>query len=102
MDDLERQLSEALKRVEPPDWFEAKVLAATKRDARPSWFTGWLRWASAMAAVVVLVVGVTWQRERVERQRGEAAKAQLAMALKITSVKLQQISEKVQSVQENQ
>ncbi len=66
------------------------------------------RWISAFAATVVLVLmGVGWQHqlalERIkqvhlemeEREAGEAAKAKLVLALRITRAKLTEIQQKV-------
>lgn len=95
MDEFERQLSEALKRKDPPDGFERRVLAAAMaREARPvkSW-----RWVGAIAALLALTGGIGWQREHErdlrERAAGERATAQLRLALKVTSAKLNKIVE---------
>lgn len=102
MEDFERQLTNALARKEAPEWFEAKVMAAVRREsAAPvrgkvfSW-----RWATALATVLVMG-GVTWQYERAihERAEGEAAKARLVLALKITRTKLQRIEQKLNQVE---
>ena len=110
MEDLEKQLKSALERQEPPPWFEAKVLAAVARErpAPRSWFEraihgSRLRWATAVAAVGLIASGVVWQRERrVEEERertaGEAAKARLELALKITSNKLHKIQQKLNEI----
>jgi len=99
MEDLERQLKNALARKDAPDWFEAKVMASIRRDGgvqarRPA--LRW-RWASALAVTVLVIGGVTWQHERMvqERAAGEAAKARLELALKITRVKLQRIEQRL-------
>ncbi len=106
MEDLERQLKKALERQEAPAWFEAKVMAAIARqaDEKPSWWRRTIgmrtRWATAAAVVAMVTSGVVWQHEHtvaVERERaaGEAAKARLELALRITSIKLHKIREKV-------
>ena len=104
MDDLERQLKDALARKDPPDWFEAKVMAAAAREPRRArgWWERWLggpalKWATAALAVIA-VTGIAWQRERLDEERiaGEAAKAKLELALRITSEKLQLIEQKIQ------
>jgi len=117
MDDLERQLDlechlkDALTRKQAPDWFEAKVLAAAAREtSAPAGF--WqrlmagarLRWASAvLASAAVLASGLAWQHERAVRERteGEAAKAQLQLALKVTRVKLRKIGQKLDQMERN-
>ncbi len=102
MDDLEKQIQNALRRKEPSSGFEARVLGAVRRSESRRPFAGWLRWTSAMAAVVV-AAGVVWQHERnvAERAAGEAAKARLELALKITSVKLNRIQQIVAEHQNN-
>lgn len=104
MDDLERQLRTALQRQEPSAFFESKVLAAARREEqgrRSAWRT---RWTAALATAAMLAAGVVWQHQRdveekAERARGEAAKAQLMRALKITSAKLQEIQQKADQEQ---
>lgn len=112
MEDLERQLRNALERKDAPAWFEAKVMAAVARqaDRRQSWwrrvFDRRARWMSAAAAAAMVVSGVVWQHERIaalnaERAAGEAAKARLQLALRVTSVKLQQIGRKVNEISQS-
>ena len=110
MEDLERQLQDALKREDAPAWFEAKVLAAARegKKTRPSWVQrvvsgSRLRWAAAIAAVALVAGGLVWQHERQvredrERAAGEAAKARLVMALKITRTKLQHIQDRLSEI----
>ncbi len=97
MDDLEKQLIEALQRKEPSPGFEARVLAAVDRPKERTW--GWprLRWVAALATVVIALGAVEYRREAAERAAGEAAKARLELALRITSEKLHKIQEQVNS-----
>lgn len=56
---------------------------------------------AAMAAVVLLAVGLAlWQQHRIEQERreGEAARAQLIEALRVTSAKLNHVRTKVREV----
>jgi hypothetical protein len=118
MDDLERQLKDALAREEAPAGFEARVMSAVNQAAasertsasrppfgqRPRW--QWI-FATAAAAVAMLAVGGEWEHhiamERIktahlemeEREAGEAAKAQLQLALRITSTKLKEIQQRI-------
>lgn len=107
MEDLERQLKNALARKDAPDWLEARVLAAAAREPqrgrgwRPQWmFAGRLRWASAALAVAGTIGGITWQHERAVRERaaGEDAKSRLQLALRITSTKLRKIEQRLNEV----
>ncbi len=97
MEDLEKQLKSAFQKQDAPEWFEARVMAAVKRAesekrSHPRW--QWLV-ATAMASVIAIGVSLEHQREVKERAAGEAAKAQLELALKITSVKLQKIQKRL-------
>lgn len=102
MDDFEKQLQEALSRKEPSPFFEARVLGAVKRQARERRASMRMWWATAVAAVLIVVAVSVWQHQRNEQAREEAtgreAKARLELALKITSVKLQKISQKVEGI----
>jgi hypothetical protein len=111
--DLEQQLKSALAREEAPAWFEARVMNAVNREApskrvnaqRPRW--QWIL-VTTTAAVAVIGVGSEWQHhvtmERVkmahfemeQREAGEAAKAKLQLALRITSTKLLQIQQRIE------
>jgi hypothetical protein len=97
MDDFERQLTEAFQRKDPPPGFEARVIAAARQQKQRTW--NWmpfrLRWAAAFATVVVVAGGLEYRRESIERAKGEAAKAQLELALKITGEKLRKIQNRV-------
>ena len=108
MEDFERQLKNAMVRRDPPPWLEARVLAAAA-SAQPeperAWWTrlgfARMRWAPALVAALVLLVGIFWQQDRTARQRaeGEAAKAKLETALRVTSVKLRKIQQIVQAME---
>jgi len=112
MDDLEKQLKDTFARREAPPWFEARVLDAVARPPERttaawsgvSWMRGNLRWMTALVAGLVIGAGITMRYEQLvqqraerERMEGEAARARLELALRITSVKLRKIQEKVVS-----
>jgi hypothetical protein len=125
MDDLERRLKDALAREEAPAGFEARVMSAVNQAARqdgasrnaiarrphlgsrPRW-----QWIFATAAAVVVIgVGTEWEHRaamertrmahlemehiNADREAGETAKAQLQLALRITSTKLEEIQRKI-------
>jgi hypothetical protein len=97
MEDFERQLRDALARKEQPAWFEAKVLAAaTAKRPKSSVF----RWAMAAALVAVIPVAV-WTDHR-ERTAGEAAKARLQLALRVTVTQLSKIQKTVNAATEDE
>lgn len=104
---LEDELRKALRRESPPDGFAERILARSaqaapaKRSRRWSvWFgTRSLRWAVATMCVVLAGAGIEYWKEQKERARGEAAKAQLMLALRITGSKLQFVQHKIQKIQ---
>ena len=100
MDDFEKQLQNALARKEPSPYFEARVLGAVKRQTLERRASSRMWWASAVAASLLIVTGSAWQYERTAREEaaGKEAKARLELALRITSVKLQRISQKVEGI----
>jgi hypothetical protein len=96
---LEDRLREGLARKAPPDGFAERVLARAARvKARPGPFAHWRRWAAipVAASLLALAVGVEQLRERRVREEGEAARAQLLLALDITSGTLQHIQKSIQ------
>jgi len=105
MDDLEQQLRNALARKDAPDWFEAKVMAAARRETNVPvrrLSLRW-RWVSALAVALLVTSGVVWQQHEaaVERTQGEQAKARLELALKITRTKLHKIEQRLNEVENN-
>lgn len=100
MDDFEKQIKDALARKEPSPFFEARVLCAVKRRRIERRASSRMWWASAVAAALLVMTGSVWQHERALREEaaGKEAKARLELALKITSVKLQRISRKVEGI----
>jgi len=97
MEDFEQQLRNALARKDQPAWFEAKVFAAVA--ARRSGRSVFWRWAAEAAAVLLIACGfwVRHQGDIRERAAGEAAKARLQVALRITVTELSKIQETVRT-----
>jgi len=110
MNRLEDELRNALRREQPPPGFAARVLARAAAEPRPetawarAWGTlsGWFRApavaraAMAGALCLLVVFGVQYeQRQRLERIRGEAAKRQLLLALRVTGSSLRAVHDKV-------
>lgn len=84
MTDFDRQLSEALKRREPPRDLTASVMARIEPRRRATWSARlWV--PMGIAAMLILGVGVyRWQ----EIQKGREAKRQVMVALEVTTQKL--------------
>jgi hypothetical protein len=102
MNPLERELKDALRRQEPSADFVERVMAqlppahAGRRVESPAWREALrnifrvpaLRWASAAALCLALVISVVaYQRYEQKRREGEMARAQVMLALRIASAK---------------
>jgi hypothetical protein len=100
MEDFERRLKQALARKEQPAWFEAKVLAAAAKRSTPIF----VRWAVAASAAIAITAAVWTDRQAVvtERAAGEAARARLQIALKITVTELSKIQQTVRTSTEEE
>jgi len=104
---LEDELKNALRRIDPPEDFTARTLLKINNESqrtRFSFFPAWsLHWAFAAVAFLLLVVGLSAQqhRAREEQRRGEEAKEQLMLALRIAGGKLQIVQAKVQQMNWN-
>jgi len=102
--DLEHELKNALHREEPPPDFTGRVMA--RIQSAPSRQRHWgealrdlfrlpaLRWAAASALCLLVVIGTLAYRQHQQTlqeralQQGEMARAQVLLALRITSSKL--------------
>jgi hypothetical protein len=98
---LEDELRNAMRREEPPEGFFERTLARTSAPRQNAWAgivaRHGMRWALAGALCLVLAVGgMEFRRAEAERARGEAARAQLILALRITADKLQFAQAKAQ------
>ena len=97
MEDFEQQLKDALAPKQPPAWLEAQVVArATAKRPR----LGLFRWVVATAFAIAIAASV-WTDHR-EYVQGEAAKAQLQLALKVTAKELGKIQQTVRTVTEEE
>jgi hypothetical protein len=91
MTDFDRQLSEALKRREPPRDLTASVMARIGPRRRATW-TARVWVPIGIAAMVLLSVTVyRWE----EVQKGREAKRQVMLALEVTTQKLAVAQKKV-------
>src|SRR5436190_4030187 len=98
MNRFERDLSESLKRREPPPGFAERILAHTFATEKPG-FSGW-QWLAVAALVVLLVGGVAVVREQRRQAEIERNRQQLIVALQITSSKLNRVQERLSVIQQ--
>jgi hypothetical protein len=101
MKHLEDELRKALRRKQPPEGFAERVLSKTEATPRSLGFNVFarhsLRWALAgVICFLLLAVGIRYRQAKEEYARGEAAKTQLMLALRITADKLQFAQLKIQ------
>jgi len=97
--DLEKELREALRHVDPGPGFASRVSLRIDREQRHRWLPARYRWmAGALAASVVLcfVAGYGWHWRR--EQQGLEARQQLIEALRLTGEKLDLAYRGVQDV----
>jgi hypothetical protein len=98
--DLEQDLRQALRPVDPTPEFTNKLLARMAAEQRPvaSSRRPWLR-QMAVAASVLLALGLSWRGyEHQQRERALQAHADLLRALAITSRSLDHAYQTVHSL----
>ena len=100
MDRFEEQLKNALRRESPSSGFASRVQARVARETKASprrwlWFPR-KRWAVAFALCVAVIGGLEYRRVEEEKLRGEAARQQVMVALRLASSKIQFVQSKVQ------
>jgi len=105
MDPFEEHLKNALRREEPRAGFagrvRARITVQEKRTRRASWSSlPRLSWALGILLCVGIVAGVSYRHDQVERARGEAAKQQVYVALRLAGAKMQLAELKVRHLSE--
>ncbi len=94
MEDFERELREAFERRPAPPGLKRRLMQR-RRTPRPLYFPAvWLRLAASIALAAVLGGGLMW-RNAEERRKGEAARAQVMTALRITGHALNEMNSRL-------
>jgi hypothetical protein len=104
MKPLEVHLRQALQRVSPPEDFAQRVLhELAAGEARPGSVLPARRrgWFAAAATLLLLSGGGFLEHQRRQQVKGERARAQLLLALQITSHKLNTTLQRIPTEKEN-
>jgi len=92
MDDFEQELKQALQRRPAPPSLKKRVMERRAQRKRPQSMI-WMRLAASLLIVALLGGGLRWGLEqREERRKGEEAKRQVMIALRITGRALNQVN----------
>ncbi len=104
MTPFENELKKALQRRQPPEDFSARLfkrLAAQppkKAGLGSAWRSGWrLQWVAAL--LLLMVAGSLTYRAHLRAVRGEAAKQQLMVAMRIASKQLRGAQTRVKEIE---
>ena len=96
MDDFEKELKQALERRPAPPSLKRKVMERRGQQTqarRHSYWLVWQRVAAGLALAAVLGGAMQWQlRREEERRRGEEARRQVMIALRITGHALNEMN----------
>ena len=97
MDDFEKELEQALQRRPAPPSLKRKVMArrgALSMERRHSHWLIWQRVAAVLVLAAMLGGAMEWNlRKQEERRRGEEARRQVMIALRITGHALNEVNE---------
>lgn len=100
--ELEKDLERLLRRERPPAGFAARVMQRIEtegggRGRLSSFGGGW--WRAMAAALLLTIIGGGWiAHHQLERREGERARAQVLLALQITSAKMHAAREHVREL----
>lgn len=97
MNQVERDLREALSRRQPPSGFAERALAKARKSGQRR--TSWV-WLAAAALIVLMVGSVGFVQERSRQAEGEKAKQQLMAGLRITGSKLGEVQARLARIQQ--
>lgn len=102
-DELEQALRRTLRPLAPPRGFAERVLVQAQESVeleslephKPFWLHPQLRWAVAAVLLLTVTFGAFWAHQRQRRIEGERARAQVLLALRITSITIRAVRNQV-------
>jgi len=95
---LERELKQALGRMEAPAGFTERVMSRLEPPRRAKMPPRWAPWAVAASLLVSTGGSGYLYQQRQERATAERARQQILVALQITGSKLDHVRAKIRSV----
>ncbi len=100
MKNLDDELTNALRREEPPAGFADRVLSRVAKQPVVEKRLPFLQWAAAAALVAAVAGGLNHVAKQKERAEGEAAKDRVVQALHIAGSKLQLVQARINQLHE--
>jgi hypothetical protein len=96
MDDFEKELQQALERRPAPPSLKRKVMerrGLATMERRHTYWVAWQRVAAGLLLACILGGAMEWQlRRSEERRRGEEARRQVMIALRVTGHALNEVN----------
>lgn len=99
MNEFEQDLRDALSRRDPPEGFVERVLSRAGTGARGPHVVSGIGWVAAAAAALILTVGLVFDSGRIEQARGEQAKQEVLLALRVAGRTLNEVEQRVRQAQ---
>ena len=98
MDEFEQELLQALERRPAPPSLKRRLMERRRAQPPRSHAVAWQRLAAALVLTAILAGAGQWTwRAREEKRRGEAARAQVFVALRITGHALNRMNQQLAS-----
>jgi len=97
MNELEQRLRSALRRRDPTPGFAERVMSHTRDAKRPSSGRG-KAWVAAAAMALIVAGGAFLDAEIDRRARGERAKQEVLMALRVAGSALNSVSDQLREL----
>jgi hypothetical protein len=99
MSEFEQKLRDALDPPPAPDGLTARIMGRIAASEAAPRHAGWKLWVAGLAAALILTLGISTDFQRAERIRGERAKQEVLMALRVAGLTLNAIEERVREIQ---
>jgi hypothetical protein len=98
MSDFEHDLRNALRAGSPPPGFAARTLERIAASASPGATPTLVAWVAGLVAVLLLAVGLVGDLDRAEQVRGEQAKDDVLLALRVAGATLNNVEQRIRDL----